>query len=128
MHLAKAGWPRGMATLAEPRPCMSCCIDMAPGGVAPSCGCYDEATGCRTPRRLWRDAEQLGGGLAQHRPALLVGKAWGVEDVIDRFILPRYRVVRADHQLAHAHLGGEMPQRFGGEHQRVVIHHAQVLG
>src|SRR5262245_28572443 len=40
---------------------------------SPSYGCSDDATGCRTQCRLWRDAEQLGGGLAQHRPALLVG-------------------------------------------------------
>ena len=36
-------------------------------------------------------------------------------------------MVRAEHQLADAHLGGQMPQRLGGEHERVVVQLTQVL-
>jgi hypothetical protein len=41
--------------------------------------------------------------------------------------LPRVRVVGAQHELADAHLGGQVAQRFRREDQRVVVQLAQIL-
>src|SRR5262245_36686698 len=65
------------------------------------------------------DAEQLGRGAAEDGDFVVVAEARGREDVIDRHLVPRERVVGADHHLAHTALGDQVAHRFGGEHDRV---------
>src|SRR5262249_59000925 len=53
---------------------------------------------------------------------------WRPEDVIDRLVLPRNRMVGADDELARADFRGQVPERFRGEDQRVVVHLPEILG
>src|SRR5262249_48335997 len=76
---------------------------------------------CRSSASSQLDAQQLGGGLAEDRAPLGVGEARRLQDVVDRLVLPRDRMVGADHEPVRADLGREMPQRLGGEHERVVV-------
>src|ERR1700730_1660634 len=85
--------------------------------------------GCR-PQLCSVDAEQLGCGAAEDGDLVVVAEARGREDVIDRHLVPRERVVGADHHLADAGLGDQVAHPLGGEHDRVEIELTvlQVLG
>src|SRR3989475_275861 len=74
------------------------------------------------------DPQQLRRSLTEHRSALRGGEARRFEYVVDRLRLPRDRMVGADDELADADFRGQVPQRFRGEDQRVVIHLPQILG
>src|SRR5512145_1747968 len=84
-------------------------------------------SGYHSPR-LELDLEQLRRGLAEHGPALGIAEAGRLEYVVHRLVLPRDRVVGADDELAGADLRGQMPQRFRGEDEGVVVHLPQILG
>src|SRR5437868_5908534 len=49
----------------------------------------------KTPASI--DAEELGGGAAEDGDALVVAQAGDRHDVVDRHLVPRERVVGADH-------------------------------
>jgi hypothetical protein len=76
------------------------------------------------------DAEELRGGAAEDGDAVVVAQARDRQDVVDRHLVPRERVVGADHHLAHTALGDQVAHPFGGEHDRVEIELTvlQVLG
>src|SRR6266446_5754715 len=67
------------------------------------------------------DAEELGCSAAEDGDLVVVAQARGREDVIDRHLVPRERVVGADHHLADTGLGDQVAHRLGGEHNRVEI-------
>src|SRR3984893_18301417 len=84
--------------------------------------------GRRNPRSV--DAEQLCCGAAEEGDFVVVAEARGREDVIDRHLVPRERVVGADDDLTDAGFGDQVAQPLGGEHDRVEIELTvlQVLG
>jgi formylglycine-generating enzyme required for sulfatase activity len=65
------------------------------------------------------DPEELGGGAAEDGDALVVAEAGDRHDVVDRYLVPRERVVGADHHLADAALGDQVAHPFRREHDRV---------
>src|ERR1700730_4341264 len=65
------------------------------------------------------NAEELGGGAAEDGDAVVVAQARDRHDVIDRHLVPRERVVGADHHLAHTGLGDQVAHSLRGEHDRV---------
>src|SRR3984893_18703458 len=86
------------------------------------------APGRRNPRSV--DAEQLCCGAAEDGDLVVGAEARGREDMIDRHLVPRERVVGADDDLADAGFGDQVAQPLGGEHDRVEIELTvlQVLG
>src|ERR1700719_605466 len=62
------------------------------------------------------DAEELGGGAAEDGDALVVAQARDRHDMVDRHLVPRERVVGADHRLADGAFGDQVAHPFGGEH------------
>ena len=65
------------------------------------------------PEILRLDAQQLCGIVTEYRRALGVAQARRVEDVVDRLVLPRDRMIGAHHDLAGADLRREVAQRLG---------------
>src|SRR5215831_15892109 len=72
--------------------------------------------------------EQLGRVAAEDRDLVVVTERRGGEDVIDRMLLPRDRMIAAEHDLADADLGHQVAQRFGREDQRVEMKLVEILG
>src|SRR5687767_2661475 len=89
---------------------------------------FSDMKGCPSSWSLCLDSEQLGRGAAQHGNALVVAESRRVHDVAHRVLVPGNRMVGADDELARPDFGGEMPQHFGGEDERVVVHGLHVLG
>jgi hypothetical protein len=73
------------------------------------------------------NAQQRAGGVAQHCRPLGVAQARRLENVIYSRARPRIRIISPHHNLASAAFRHQMPQRFGGEDQRVEIELPQVL-
>src|SRR5215470_6564460 len=74
------------------------------------------------------DLQQLRRGFTQHGPALSIAEPRRLENMIDRLVLPRDRMVGADDELARADFGGQVSQRLRGEDERVVVHLPEILG
>jgi hypothetical protein len=64
---------------------------------------------------------------AEDRRLLLIAQRRGGEDVVHRMLLPRDRMVGAEHDLARAHLRHEVTQRLGGEYQGIEIELIEVF-
>ena len=75
-----------------------------------------------------RHPEQPRRVAAEDRGLVLVAERRGGEHVVDRMLLPRDRMVGAEHDLARADLRDEMTKRFGREHQRVEIELIEIFG
>src|SRR5689334_511614 len=63
---------------------------------------------------------------AENRRLVVITQDRGGEHVIDRMLLPRDRVVGAEHDLAGADLRREVAQRLRGEHQGVEMQLVQI--
>src|SRR5947207_3091951 len=81
----------------------------------------------RPDPRLCLDPEEPGRRPAQHGHALRVAQARRGEYEIHGGLRPRVGIVRAHHELARAHLGGEVAHRFGREHDVVVVQLPEIL-
>src|SRR5947207_15748178 len=73
------------------------------------------------------DVEQPRRVAAEDGGALRERKRRGGHHVVDRMLLPRNRMIGAEHDLARAYLRHQMPKRFFGEDQRVEIHLVEVF-
>src|SRR5438132_2979399 len=76
---------------------------------------------------LCPDPEEAGRRPAQHGHALRVAQARRGEYGIHGGLRPRVGIVGAHHELARAHLGGEVAHRFGREHDVVVVQLPEIL-
>src|SRR5579883_1896926 len=72
--------------------------------------------------------QQLGGIAAEDRDLVVVAERRGGEDMVDGMLLPRNRMVGAEHDLARADLGDEVAQCLGREHQRVIVELVEIFG
>src|SRR5437660_2235268 len=81
----------------------------------------------RPAPRLCLVAEEPGRRPAQHGHALRVAQARRGEYEIHGGLRPRVGIVGAHHELARAHLGGEVAHRFGREHDVVVVQLPEIL-
>src|SRR5262249_17423317 len=77
---------------------------------------------------LWLDLQELRGRLAEHLAPIRIAEARRFQDMVDRLVLPRDRMVGADYELAHAHFRGQVAQRLRREDQRVVVHRSEIFG
>src|SRR5215468_10397326 len=94
-----------------------------PWGAAPP----PHETNAASAIALRLDPEKLHRRPSQHGRLVLVARARRAQDEIHRRRGPGIGEVGADHQLARADLGGQMPDALGGEHHRVVVHLPEVL-
>src|SRR6266567_415369 len=81
----------------------------------------------RPDPRLCLDPEEPGRRPAQHGHALRVAQARRGEYEIHGGLRPWVGIVGAHHELARAHLGGEVAHRFGREHDVVVVQLPEIL-
>src|SRR6516165_9656156 len=72
--------------------------------IAPD-GSWNSSVAMSCPPSLQLDLQELRGGLAEHLPTVRVAEARRFQDVVDRLVLPRDRMVGTDDELAHAHFG-----------------------
>src|SRR5689334_5568529 len=105
------------------------------------CGAAIRRSAFSAPARMPRSWRSCGGALAaalpdsqqfrrvaaEDRGFFRVGEARRVEDVVHALVLPGNGVIGAEHDLARSYLGSEVPQRLGGEDERVEIEAPQVL-
>src|SRR5438094_3324991 len=101
-----------------------------PKGRCPwTCSRRGSTRGSPSARRpeLRLDPEQLRRRPAEHRHAFVVAQAWRAEDVVDRRLRPRERIVGAHHDLTGPGLGDEVAQRLGREDERVEVELLEIL-